>query len=377
MLLPAGLKTAWLRSQKQLARQWTPVQYKDPYHQDDLEQAYRLYTLALAGEPEVSAMNRLREIKTLSLQAKWRLAAAYALTGQTAVAKALISRESTEIQPYIGFYSSYGSRERDWAMLLETMILLNDKTQGAILTRNISKALSSDSWMSTQSTAYCLMAVAKFTRGVTSGKMSFSYQLDNGKVIHVTSAKPLAQINLPLRRNATAGHITLSNKGQALLFTRIIMEGIPSAGDEVAFSNNLTLDVSYHTREGEYLDISQITQGTDFIAMVSVYNPGGFDYPDLALTQVFPPGWEIRNNRLADLDLPESLTSPSYQDIRDDRIYTYFDLRKGERKTFAVQLNAAYLGKYYLSGTYCEAMYDNTIAAMKKGQWVEVISPGK
>ena len=125
--LPGGLKSSWLKSQKQLARQWTPALQKDIYHQDDLEQAYRLYTLALAGDPEMSAMNRLREQKSLSLQAKWRLAAAYALSGQAAIAKELVSRESTEIQPYNGLYSSYGSIERDWAMLLETMILLNDK----------------------------------------------------------------------------------------------------------------------------------------------------------------------------------------------------------------------------------------------------------
>jgi len=32
-----------------------------------LEQAYRLYTLALAGEPELGAMNRLRENAKLDL----------------------------------------------------------------------------------------------------------------------------------------------------------------------------------------------------------------------------------------------------------------------------------------------------------------------
>jgi hypothetical protein len=35
-------------------------------------------------------------------------------------------------------------------------------------------------------------------------------------------------------------------------------------------------------------------------------------------------------------------------------------------------LNAAYPGKYFLPGTYCEAMYDNTINAGVSGKWVEV-----
>jgi len=91
------------------------------------------------------------------------------------------------------------------------------------------------------------------------------------------------------------------------------------------------------------------------------------------MTQVFPPGWEISNARLADLDLPDP--GYNYQDIRDDRIITYFNLEKGEKKTFAIQINAAYQGKFYLPGVFCEAMYDNNIGAMRKGQMVEVVSP--
>jgi len=374
--LPAGLKSGWLRSQKQLARQWSPVKSKDPRQQDDLEQAYRLFTLALAGEPETGAMNRLREIKTLSLQAKWRLAAAYALTGQSLVAKELINRESTEIQEYNGLYSSYGSRERDWSMMLETLILLNDQTRGAVLARKISGALSSAYWMSTQSTAYCLLAMAKFAEGRTSGEMVFTYRLGDGKTFTVSSAKPVTQITLPLSRNAKTGHITINNKGQGILFARIIVEGIPEAGNEKEFSNNLTLDVSYSNHEGKVTDVTKLIQGHDFVALVSVYNPGMMDYRDLALTQICPSGWEIQNNRLSDVELPESASSPSYQDIRDDRIHTYFNLMRGERKTFIIQLNAAYSGRYYLPGIYCEAMYDNSISAMKKGEWVEVVQTG-
>ncbi|MBN1143156.1 MAG: hypothetical protein JXA72_01990 [Bacteroidales bacterium] len=373
--LPAGMKSSWLKSQKQFARQWNPVQYRDDsYRQDDLEQAYRLYTLALAKEPEMAAMNRLREVKNLSVQAKWRLAAAYALAGQIQVAKELVSRETIEIQPYTGLYSSYGSRDRDLGMLLETMALMNNQTQGAILARRISESLSSASWMSTQTTAYCLLAVAKFTTGSTSDKLNFTYKLANGKTSSVSSSKPLTQVKLSLPGNAKTLPLTISNKGKAILFTRIIMEGIPESGEEKEFSNNLTVSVSYQTREGKPVDVSQVTQGTDFLAIVSVYNPGAFRYRQMALTQVFPPGWEIRNNRLADAVVSENISNPEYQDIRDDRIYTYFDLGRGERKTFVVQLNAAYLGKYYLPGIYCEAMYDNSISALKKGQWVEVVN---
>jgi len=371
--LPAGLKSGWLRSQKQLARQWSPNQNKDPWTQEDLAQAYRLFTLALAGEPETGAMNRLREIKTLSLQAKWRLAAAFVLTGQASVAKKLIERESTEIQKYNGLYSSYGSRERDWAMMLETMTLLDDQNQAFALTRKISGALSSGYWMSTQTTAYCLLAMAKFSQGKTSGKLEFSYRLNDGKTLTVSSAKAFVQIELPVNKGAHSLHIAVLNKGQNILFARVFAEGIPEAGNEVELNQNISLETTFQDRNGNPVDVAQLPQGSDIVAVVSVHNPGLIDYRDMAISQIFPSGWEILQNKLTDTEWSQNLVNPSYQDIRDDRIFTYFDLKRGERKTFVVQLNAAYLGRYYLPGIKCEAMYDNSIIASRKGKWVEVI----
>jgi len=193
-------------------------------------------------------------------------------------------------------------------------------------------------------------------------------------MVQVTSVKPVVQVHLALPGTANSGHVTIHNLGKGLIFVRVIMEGTPEAGKEEDFSKQLRLEVSYRNSGGSALDISKVQQGTDFYATVSVFNAGDFDCRQLALTQIFPPGWEIGNSRLADLNLPEK-PAFSYQDIRDDRVNTYFDLRKGEQKTFEVLINAAYLGKFYLPGTYCEAMYDNSVAALKKGRWVEVIKP--
>ena len=97
-------------------------------------------------------------------------------------------------------------------------------------------------------------------------------------------------------------------------------------------------------------------------------------YSDLALTQIFPSGWEIRNTRMEDVNSPYEVDAPDYRDIRDDRVYSYFDLARGKNKTFIVLLNATYQGKYYLPSVSCEAMYNNEITARRAGKWVEVIS---
>ncbi len=125
--------------------------------------------------------------------------------------------------------------------------------------------------------------------------------------------------------------------------------------------------------DGNLIDPSRLEQGTQFIASVSVSNPGirGM-YRNLAIRQIFPSGWEINNLRLDEAENRLSGDKPTYQDIRDDRVYTYFDLGANQRKSFRVLLTATYGGKFYLPGVVCEAMYDHNVYARVKGQEVEV-----
>ena len=104
---------------------------------------------------------------------------------------------------------------------------------------------------------------------------------------------------------------------------------------------------------------------------VTITNPGTKGYlQEMALNQIFPSGWEIHNTRLFG---EGEASNARYQDIRDDRVYSYYDLISKSSKTFVIQLNATYLGKFYLPTVYSEAMYDNMINARVPGQWVEVV----
>ena len=118
-----------------------------------------------------------------------------------------------------------------------------------------------------------------------------------------------------------------------------------------------------------------LKQGTDFIAEVTVknnYSNGGLT--NLALNQVFPSGWEISNTRMDNETLAAKESANfSYQDIRDDRVLTFFDLGNGSTKVFRFRLNASYIGRYYLPGTLSEAMYEPGVNAFVPGKWVEVV----
>ena len=94
----------------------------------------------------------------------------------------------------------------------------------------------------------------------------------------------------------------------------------------------------------------------------------------MALSQIFPSGWEILNSRMDNTDNSAKSSVPRYQDIRDDRVYTYYTLRASETKTFRIYLNASYYGTFYLPAVYTEAMYDASISARIAGKWVNVVN---
>jgi hypothetical protein len=174
-------------------------------------------------------------------------------------------------------------------------------------------------------------------------------------------------------KDKTSAFMTIQNQGEGFVFVRITMEGIPPVGDQSEKQNNLTLNIDYTDMSGRSIDVSSMIQGTDFLARVKISNPSGIEnYRDMALTQIFPSGWEIHNVRMDDFVSVHQSSVPDYQDIRDDRVYTYFDLPMYKSKTFIIQLNASYLGRFYLPSVSCEAMYDERINARKPGKWVEI-----
>lgn len=381
--LPIGFMDNWKRYQKQKAQVWYAPDSKVGkgyyFTNSDLDQAYRLYTLALAKAPELGAMNRLKEYKEITAAAKWRLAAAYAIAGQTEVAKKLIASLPLSVTAYNEYGYTYGSSDRDEAMILETLTLLNQPTKAASVAKEISKALSANDWMSTQTTAYCLMSMSRFAKGSggkSNGEIKCTYAI-NGKQNVVSSQLPIVQGDLNIK-GVASGAVQVNNSGTSVLFARIILEGIPLTGDKTERESNLQMSINYTTLKGEKLDITKLEQGTDFVAEVTVTHPGIKNtYLNMALSQVFPSGWEIHNVRMQEGESAIKSDDATYQDIRDDRVYTYYYLNPGTSKTYRIILNAAYTGKFYLPTTVSEAMYDNSINARKAGRWVEVVKPGE
>ena len=362
--LPISFMSNWLLYQQNTARQW-----RNSYavYNSSLTQAYRLYTLALAGKPELAAMNRLRESKELSNDAKWRLAAAYALAGKKNVAEQIAQTANINFVPQKSDYYTYGSPFRNRVMALETMVLLGDSKQRDMAI-SVAKDLSSRNWYSTQETSYALMTMAKMVEKNGGKAMELTFT-NGGKSVEVKTDRAIAQRDLSFVMGSNS--VSVTNKKGNIVYVTLSQRGKLPLGKELAEKRNLSIKSEYLGGDGKPIDVTKLRQGTEIIAKVSITNTSNDWINNVALSKIFPSGWEIVNTSFSELG-GGAKSDARYTDIRDDRVNFFFDLTRNETKTFTVKLNASYLGTYYLPGTQVEAMYDNTYYSRNKGMWVTI-----
>lgn len=361
--VPPGMLSDWSNYQESVANKWD----NNLNYDTDINQAYRLYTLALYGRPNLGAMNRLKEKKNLDIRVLWRLAAAYVLAGKKSIAEQVINayKLGTAVKEYHVTSATYGSALRDKAMILETLVLMDNRELGFSLLKEIAESMGSEDWHSTQTTAYALIAIAKFgsTQG-TGEQIACDYTFGNEKGT-LQGDTPFVTTELPVK----SGAITIKNTKDKPVYARFISQGIPLKGKEIEEEKVISMTVTYRYKDNSLIkDPSKFTQGTDIFIDTEIRNSGMYgNLEELALTQIVPSGWEIINLRLQGIEDYSGYSKPEYQDIRDDRVLTYFDLASGETRKFRIMVNAAYLGEYYMPGIICEAMYNNEVTAKKKG----------
>ncbi len=372
-LVPESVLSQWIQFQKRLAQNWSntnPIQGYYSYSMMDLQQAYRLYSLVISGKSELGAMNRLKELQGLSLQARWRLAAAYALAGKVDVANALIFNADDIVEDYTFNNDSYGSAARDRAMILETYLLLNNIDKALTVAPSVAESLSSD-YVTTQTAAYGLMAMAKLSDKMGAGNIDVEWILNGKSMESVTSPKAIVQIDV---KPSEVLDVKVRNKGLARVYTKLTMRTQPTIDENnEAIRGSFDMSIRYLATDGKPVEVSKIKQGREFIAEITIRNGVEQAFTDLALTQTFASGWEILNERIFESLSPSDKVNYNYRDIRDDRILTYFNLAAGETKTFRMRLQAAYRGRYYLPAVLCQAMYAPNEQARSRGMWVEIV----
>lgn len=333
---------------------------------EQVARAYGLYALASAGKPNRSAMNLMREkAKKLSPSALWLLSAAYAVDGKKSVSKELYAPLKYADESY----EAYGSVDRNLAVALKTMLLVGAKEDAFRLAEEVASHLNNrEYYMSTQSTAWSLYAICDYARA-NAGGIKASYAC-GGKTEKVSTDRCIESRDLPVSDGKSLG-VKVTNNGTGNLYAVASVTGIPAASEEKPMANKLKMMVVYTDENDNPIKVDTLSRGRTVVAHVSVTNTTKKAIHDIALNQKFPSGWEIQNERLNSnsFSYPAGIT---YQDFRDDRVYSFFSLGAGASVNVNIRLIATYPGKFYLPAVSCSAMYDDTVQALVPGRWTEV-----
>ena len=362
--IPAGMLTHATNYLRKVTNSWNNT---EPWSQ--LEQAYRLYVLALSGRPDLAAMNRLKESQLQRPVSQWLLASCYALCNEKDMARKMVRDLSSDVAVYRETGGTFGSSTRDNALILQSMVTLDLQQPAYRMLEKISRSMGSREWFSTQETAFTLHAAALFVRKYLGSQQGIHVLVTTpeGKQ-EITTEKTLWQLPLPLRQGKAVASVR--NNGEGTLFVRQINRYAPFEAVKEKIMSGLQMEVRYCNDQGTPLDIRHLKQGEDVLTEISVRNTGlTGTYEELALSYLVPSGFEIINERLT-----ANATWPGAEhiDIRDDCFHIYFSLRQNETKIFKFRCNAAFRGDYMLPAVQCSAMYDNTIQAIWPGGRINI-----
>lgn len=375
--VPDNLLQPWLRHQQSQAL----------LTRDNLTvRVYRVYLLALAGEPALGAMNVLKENNLQDMRdvEKWLLAAAYKHAGATRVADEIATNAGLDVRDYSEFAGTYGSTLRDKGMLLDALVQMERMQAADNLARELAQALASQTWYSTQTTGYMLLAMGKYIQALDRGagdkpRLAGQLRLPGDRRIDFDTRQFGYQLDLHSAIGKEIELVLDSKSTVSRAFVTLEWDGVPLRSDAGDESQGLRLQVSWRDENGAAIDPASIRQGSSFWGHFRVQkSEAALSIEEVALEQVLPAGWEIENLRLSGDLLPNwmrdyTLNREEYVDFRDDRVIWFFDLpHRTETLDFVVKLNAVTVGSFALAPATVEAMYNREFRARQAGGLVAV-----
>jgi uncharacterized protein YfaS (alpha-2-macroglobulin family) len=334
-----------------------------------LTQAFRLVALALARDPDLGAMNRLRETTELPGLAGLMLAAAFHMTGQADAAADLAELSRLEFKPYRDDSETFGSDFRDKALAVRAFVQMGRSEKARSLLEDISKTLSSDLWLSTHETSFGLMALAAYYGSAEIKLFRYRLAWDGERPLDVESSTPFDRREFPgfPMKGRT---LAVTNTETSPLYVNVYRRGVPPAGVETESSEGLSIDVRYRDMKMNAFGIDKITQGLDLVAEVRVKNMTSRRLKNLVLTHLTAAGFQIKNPRFG--GEAGAVADVDYQDIRDDRLLIFANLSPGNPVKFYYSARAICTGEFKVPPVAAECMYNPLIAGAASSGMVTI-----
>lgn len=332
------------------------------------EAIYSLYVLALTGSPNRSAMNYYKQNPQLLTQdARYLLAGAFQLVGDTRSFSALLPKSYTSQNSNGVFDDSYSSPLRNLGLVLNTLLETDDDNlQIAPLARQLSKAIQSASYINTQEASFAVLALGKVARKTSASTVTGAVTI-NGKKIAGFDGK-----ELKIAKGIANQKLAISTQGKGDLYWFTQSEGMSATGAYVEEDQGLRIRREYLTRDGKA--ITTLHQNDLVVVRLTLSSANGFPVENVVVTDLLPAGFEIENPRITEpRDMPWIVNAaiPAYYDIRDDRIHFFTTADKAD-KSFYYQVRIVSKGTFTAGPAAADAMYQGEYRSYSGGGKLKV-----
>ncbi len=319
------------------------------------EIAYSLYVLAVAGQTQQSDMNYYKaHQELLTLDGKYLLSAAYALSGQPSQAKDVLPPAFSGEIPVRCFDGSFYSQIRDEALsLLVLMDIDPNNKQVGIMAKQVSDQLAKERYLSTQENVFSMLALGKVLR-VANQTTATATITANGKNIASTTGQPVTVDMKAHSGDALA--VQVKGKGNYYYFWEV--DGITADGSYKEEDSYLKVRRTFFDREGR--EMKTFRQNDLVVVRLSIETAYNGTVDNVAITDMLPAGFEIENTRLTEmrkLEWIKQSATPDYIDVRDDRINMFTSVGN-KPKDFYYMVRAVSPGNFQLGPVQADAMYD-------------------
>lgn len=321
------------------------------------EAIYSLYVLALAGEKPTSLLNYYRSRPNeMSLDSKYMLAAAYALTGDMQRARAIVPPAFEGEKANSSFGGSFYSHIRNEAIALNTLLDIDPQNaQVGIMAKHISEALNNRHYLNTQERSFGILAMGKIARKAAGSDIKAVLKAGDKEVGRFDNRDLM--LSLDKVGNKT---ISISATGTGGLYYYWECEGITSDGTYLEEDSYISVRKTFYSRNGSIVSSNQFKQNDLVLVELSITGLTNKYVENVAISDILPACFEIENPRLTTLppgmNYPHGNSYPEYMDIRDDRI-NYFTTVGNYTNHYYYLVRVVSPGTFQMGPVGADAMY--------------------
>lgn len=341
----------------------------------DLERrVYALYVLALAGKPQLSSMAYVKgqKIGDLHADSRMHLAAAYYYAGDKKTARELMPAVFAVSSGRRDTGRNYYSAQRVDAIALGLLADI-DPSHAAIpkLVQRLSDGLRAEHWGTTQENAFAFMALGKLYKKKTQNTVYTGEVLVNGTTIASFDHKSPKRIS---DARLKKGKVTIKIEGSGECYYYAESSGVPmTTVSEV--DKGIAVRREIFDRDGKKVNLNEVKQGDLLVVRIAIKTSED-NMENVVIADLLPSGLEIENPRLASSAkigwLSRDTFTPSYMDIRDDRLLLFASFNEASTYNFYYAVRAVSCGSFTLPPIKAECMYEPEIVSIKLGGKIQI-----